>query len=136
MNNLSEPQFGPKNFMSLEKPVFSRIGMHVNMDPETEDEHEWELEQNTRPGKLVDLPSHVTLHTFQRHIDRAGIRGYINNPYKPDESDTSGSRTFIHDPIVYKLDGAHWIYEGHHRIAASRLKGEPSLKVHMFDLDS
>lgn len=131
----SKRQFGPRNFIDLRKPVFQKI--NVSSHPETfgedEDLERQEAADNTRehqyPHEMYDLPHHQTVHTTQDTVDRAGIRSYIDKPNNPEHYGEDGYDA----PEVFHHKGNFWVYEGHHRIIASRLRGEPSTKVHFWD---
>jgi hypothetical protein len=64
------------------------------------------------------------LFTEQEHFGTQGIRHYIDNPTV--RTPSAGNDK----PEVYPdRDGDLWINEGHHRIIASRLRGEPYINV-------
>jgi hypothetical protein len=71
------------------------------------------------------LDRNTPLFTFQDSFGTRGIRHYVDNPNQPT------SEAFAETPQVYNTeDGRLWISEGHHRIIASRLRGEPYIDVH------
>lgn len=88
---------------------------------------------------VVDLPATLKLNTTQSHYGTLGIRRYIDQPDAPHTS--SGHRLSKNNrstdiPQVYSEGGELWIHEGHHRIIASRLSGEPSIQVQYWDGDN
>ena len=128
-------KFGPQNDIPLTKDVFKRVNVVSHPEQFGEDE---ELDRqlaadDTRthqhPHEMHDLPAHQAVHTTQDTVDRAGIRSYIDKPNNPEHWTEEGYDA----PEVYHHQGKMWIYEGHHRIIASRLRGEPSIKVHFWD---
>lgn len=129
-------QFGPRNWISTEKPVFKDINVISHPEQVGTDE-DWdrledaqESQQLFHPHEMTDLPAHVEVHTTQGLVDRAGIRSYIDQP----NDHTRWDDEIGYDaPQVYHHKGKLWVYEGHHRIIASRLRGESSLKVQMWD---
>lgn len=81
-----------------------------------------------------DLPTTQPVHTSQERFGAQGIRKYMKNPEST--SETSEGRDHTEDlPEVYSHGGKIWIYEGHHRILASRLRGDSSIPVHYWQAD-
>ena len=70
------------------------------------------------------LDRNTPLYTFQDSFGTRGMRHYVDTP----NENTPGARS--EKPEVYNTeDGKLWIREGHHRIIASRLRGEPYIDV-------
>lgn len=84
------------------------------------------VDSNIKYGYTVrhHLPKDVPLYTAQGRFDTAGVRHYYDNPSQklPDPGHVR--------PIVWRdSQGKHWIKEGHHRIIASRLRGDEAIPV-------
>jgi hypothetical protein len=142
MGNLSnqfepERKFGPKNEMPTTKPVFKKINIISHPELENTDEENSRMDSAMKTRDLAifhDLPSNVEVHTSQSQIDRAGIRSYIDNRNSHTNKVSHpvfGSGPDV--PEVYRHSGKLWLFEGHHRLAASRLKGETSTKVSLWN---
>jgi len=108
-------------------PMTGRVArMHnityVPLSEEEESEHDYMAGE----GNLVHyrLQNHEPLFSQQTHFQTQGVRHFMDTPYDLKnfkEGDT---------PVVYPdNDGALWINDGHHRIIASRLKGDPYIDV-------
>lgn len=81
------------------------------------------------PEDMVDIPFHQVLHTSQSSVDSPGLRAYVDRPNNPEEwKDDVG----FDAPEVVEHKGRLWIHDGHHRIIASRLRGERSFKAHFW----
>lgn len=75
------------------------------------------------------IPASQTLHTTQKHLDARAVKSYMqgNEP----EFDTEYEDNVPYDPeLLVSERGTHWIDEGHHRLVASRLRGDPSRRVY------
>lgn len=131
-------QFGPKSWIPTDKPVFKNINVisHPELIDSDEDWNRHEDAQETlsyaHPHEMVDLPAHVEVHTTQLSVDRAGIRSYVD---RPNDHTRWDDEIGFDAPQVYQHSGKLWVYEGHHRIIASRLRGEPSIKVQMWNAE-
>ena len=76
--------------------------------------------------KIINLRRDTPLRTFQDTFGTRGIRHYVDNP-----GQLTGD-AWSEKPQIYNgPDGKLWIREGHHRIIASRLRGEPSIEVQL-----
>lgn len=129
-------QFGPKSWMPTDKSVFKNINVIAHPEQKDTDE-DWSRHDaalNTRfhvePHEMKDLASDVPVHTTQTSVDRAGIRSYVDQPNDHTRWDDDNG---YDAPEVYHHEGKLWVYEGHHRIIASRLRGEPSIKAQIWD---
>jgi len=81
------------------------------------------------PHDMVDIPFDQVLHTSQQAVDAPGLRAYVDKPNNPEEwKDDYGYDA----PQVFSHKGKLWIHDGHHRIIASRLRGEQSFKAHFW----
>jgi hypothetical protein len=126
------------NNIPMNKPVFKNIGItYHEEDPTSEERFSREeaadsTKEHQHPEDMYHLSSKVELHTSQEAADRAGIRSYVDKPNDPDEwYDDIGYDA----PEVYHYHGKEWIHDGHHRIIASRLRGESSIRVHYWQAD-
>lgn len=67
------------------------------------------------------------LNTMQTYLHGPTVRKYMKNP--PSKDPHSPGEPYL--PWVYKAPrGSKWIEEGHHRIVASRLRGDTSTDVY------
>jgi hypothetical protein len=84
------------------------------------------------------LASHP-LHTTQSHYGTKGIRRYVNNPNASHLGGMGHVQTTDPEdeelPQIYRHGGLDWINEGHHRILASRLRGESSIQVYYWNAE-
>jgi hypothetical protein len=68
-----------------------------------------------------------TLNTAQSHLHGPTVREYMKNP--PEENPHAPGEPYL--PEVYQTTrGSKWIDEGHHRIVASRLRGDYGTEVY------
>jgi hypothetical protein len=105
-------------------PMTGRVArMHnITYVPMTEDEKEQEghyqipEENDSHPYRLYH---YEPLYSTQEHFGTRGIRNYVDTPPGSNEK-----------PVIFPDDeGDLWIHDGHHRIIASRLRGEPYIDV-------
>jgi hypothetical protein len=129
-------QFGEPNWMPTNKTAIR--GVNIVSHPEQHGSGEEmdrqidadETMNHSRPEDMWDMPASQELHTSQTHVDRAGVRSYIDRPNDPEHWDENNG---YDAPSVYEHQGKLWIHEGHHRIIASRLRGDSSIKVHYWN---
>lgn len=86
--------------------------------------------QTTRSGEgesLGYLTPSTTVHTAQSHLHLPTLRKYINY----DEPETDPDTGLDYHPTVLhnQQTGSVWMDEGHHRLIASRLRGDLSREV-------
>lgn len=131
----------------LNQKQFSRLGMDASIvkkvgiiahDPKEDRTDEGmdrehastSTKEHQNPEDMWSMPASEELHTTQGSLDKSGIRHFIDHPNNPEHwKEGEGYDA----PQVYSHQGKTWIYEGHHRIMASRLRGEHSIKVHHWD---
>ena len=122
----SAPKYGKDIDGVSYVPMTGRVARMHNItyvpmsEEEQEDEghHEYP-EFRAHPYRLYhDEP----LYTTQKHFVARGIRKYIDRP-QDDPHDDDKPHLFSDD------SGDLWIHDGHHRIIASRLRGEPYIDV-------
>jgi hypothetical protein len=110
-------------------PMTGRVArMHnITYIPMSENEmsaeghYEYTEEYPSHPYRLYRTEP---LSTTQEHFGTRGIRHYVDNPEEPTPSASAEK------PILFADDyNDLWIHEGHHRIIASRLRGEPYIDV-------
>lgn len=83
------------------------------------------------PSKLHDTApvESVALDSLRSSQSRVTAHGVVQHAAKP--SDTAQGQDL---PLVYRMpDGTHVIGDGHHRLVASRLRGEHSARVRVVD---
>ena len=73
---------------------------------------------------IIDLGRDVVLHTGQDTLSSSTVQKYQNNP---------GAENDTPYPTVFTYGNKLWVHDGHHRIVASRLRGEPSIAVQHWD---
>ena len=74
------------------------------------------------------VSSDETLHTAQSHLHGPTVREYMKDGGPEEDPDYPG-RKYL--PEVYETPrGSKWIDEGHHRIVASRLRGDYGTEVY------
>lgn len=110
-------------------PMTGRVArMHnityIPLTDEEQDEHMFRIENTSH--SVYRLYRDEPLFTYQEHFGTQGIRHYIDRPNDYGEG--------IDKPQIYPdEDGDLWINDGHHRIIASRLRGEPYIDVYKHD---
>lgn len=121
------PNVGPEPQI----PMTSRVArMHnityvpMSVDEQEEEGHYLYSDEDEYPAHPYRLYRDEPLYTTQEHFGTRGVRHYVDNP---ESLTTSASADKPH--IFSDDDGAFWINEGHHRIIASRLRGEPYIDV-------
>lgn len=108
------------------KDLPSKVG--VTFDPNYEaweeavDKTESALVMGYKPSEM-ELPSTQRLHTGQDTVDTDTVSKY--------SSDSSDKK-----PVVVSRRGKMWIHDGHHRIIASRARGDKSITVDHMNLDT
>jgi hypothetical protein len=110
-------------------PMTGRVARMHNItyvpmsDEEQEQEGHYQI-PDENDAHLYRLYRDEPLYTTQEHFGTRGVRHYVDNPGTPT---TSGSNE---KPVIFPDDeGDLWIHDGHHRIIASRLRGEPYIDV-------
>ena len=133
-DNLSPKQF---DRLSMGAPIVKNLGI-VAHDPKEDDTEEgfnrteamYANKEHHHPGDMWDMPASEELHTTQSVLNKSTIRHFVDNPNNPEEwKDGEGYNA----PEVYTHQGKLWVHEGHHRLIASRLRGDSSTKVHHWD---
>lgn len=78
-------------------------------------------------GSRGSLSAHEVVNTAQSHLHIPTLRKYIGY----DEPETDEDTGLAYNPeVAYNLDtGRIWMDEGHHRMVASRLRGDLSREV-------
>jgi hypothetical protein len=121
------PEYTVSFFGEPRIPMTGRVArMHnITYVPLTKDESmEHDMAHEGTRYNEYRLHRDEPLFTEQSHFGTMGIRHYVDNPTV--NTAWAGSDK----PEVYPdRDGALWINEGHHRIIASRLRGEPYIDV-------
>lgn len=144
MGNEPEAKRGHEQIENL-LPMTGRVPRMHNItwhdEEEDPDYHEQREEDSwdymPAHPEVVDLPASHPLHTTQTHYGTRGIRRYVDDPNASHIGGIGHVQVIDEEeeelPKVYHHEGADWIADGHHRIMASRLRGEPSIKVHYWD---
>ena len=103
--------------------VFKAVGIRswpLEELPTESDKREFGLERQS------SIRHDEPLNTMQNYLHGPTVRKYMNNP--PGENPHFPGEPYL--PEVYKTTrGSRWIEEGHHRIVASRLRGDDSTDV-------
>ncbi len=94
----------------------------------------WPMEESPTMTREFGLESeggvsrNETLHTAQDYLHGPTIRKYMTEGAPEEDPDYEG-RKYL--PEVYQTEmGRKWIDEGHHRIVASRLRGDYGTEVY------
>jgi hypothetical protein len=96
---------------------------------------------NRQLNQLIDSAPVVErrldqLTAIQHTVKKDRVMAYIDKP----NLRRAGTRDPVHGglvdlPIVVRMDGVDHLHDGHHRVTAAKLLGEPSIKVRFVDLD-
>lgn len=74
---------------------------------------------------------------IQGTINRERLGQHLANPKMNVEGTrASGHGMLIDRPVVVKVGGTFYIHDGHHRLTAQALRGLPTAKVRLIDLDA
>jgi hypothetical protein len=83
-------------------------------------------------GDTTTLQRHETLRTSQGYLHRPTLAKYIVEGAPEMDPDYPGEEVPYHPDVFSFGDrGNQWIDEGHHRITASRLRGDSSLTANL-----
>jgi hypothetical protein len=109
---------GAKSFLERHKMYFSSEGSRKD-DQRMEEAGQNRPEQpEIREFSLID-----PLFTDSKFIDKNAIDKYMGTP----NAQSEGSSADL--PEVYSHGGVNWINDGRHRILASRMRGDKTIKV-------
>ena len=75
----------------------------------------------------------ASIRTAQQLVDGNGVRGYIQR-IAAGQGVTGRAGSDM--PVVYKIDGKHYIEDGNHRVVAAKLMGEQTIRARVIDLDN
>jgi hypothetical protein len=97
----------------------------ITHDTIDKDPFPWPIEREGGwSSKMLSVST--PLHTRQGHLDPAVVERYKTG---------AGSGGRKDPPEVVRYQGEHLMLNGHHRMAAARLKGQKRLKVNFKDID-
>lgn len=120
---------GNRDRLDMGHPLIRNLGIHVLPESQAP---EWDPSFNTshihqlNPNEMSRLSSYQRLFTTQSSLHIPTLEHFLQNPNDP----TRWIEAEGYDaPHIYTFKGDTWIHEGHHRIAASRLRGESSTQV-------
>lgn len=74
------------------------------------------------------ISQNETLNTAQNYLHAPTLRKYIKGNV-PEKHPDYGNADYLPE-VLETVRGSKWIDEGHHRIVASRLRGDPDIKVY------
>lgn len=85
------------------------------------------------------ISHYETVHTSQGHLHAPTLRKYLEGDVPEFDEDYAGddgepSTVRYHPEVAESPQGNKWVLEGHHRIVASRLRGEHSMDTWHTDL--
>jgi hypothetical protein len=127
----AEDNLNQQQFMSMKAPVVKTHGIHHRRNS-PEILFDGDVGADTSPSNWEQLSSHEPLYTKQTQLYKPAIRQYVDRPNNPEEfKDDYGYDV----PQLYRFKDRLWVDEGHHRILASRLRGEASTTVAIRDMD-
>lgn len=85
------------------------------------------------------LPHHETVHTSQTHLHAPTLRKYIAGEVPEFDEDYASedrpSDVRYHPEVGMTERGNRWMLEGHHRLVASRLRGDYSSDIWHTDIE-
>jgi len=94
----------------------------------------WPMESMPTENRLHGLENeggvsaNETLHTAQSHLHGPTVRKYMENG-APEEDPHGEGRKYLPE-VYFSPRGHRWIDEGHHRLVASRLRGDFGTEVY------
>jgi len=107
-------------------PTIKRYGVNYTSEEAPHLTGEVDGYGQQHPDEMWDMPSDVQLHTSQESVDTGTLKHFREQPNDPNNYvEAEGYDA----PQVYHHDGKYWISEGHHRVLASRMRGDSSTKV-------
>ena len=120
---------GNRDTIDMGHPLIKGLGIHVLPEHESPEWDPWfnadHLHQ-VHPHEMSHLSAHQSLFTTQSSLSIPTLEHFLRNPNDPSRwIEAEGYDA----PHIYTFNGDTWINEGHHRIAASRLRGESSMPV-------
>jgi hypothetical protein len=107
------------------KPFLEKHSMYFSSEGDRKDDERMEEAGSNRPDKpeVREISSIDPLFTDSKFIDKDAINKYLDSP----GTESEGSSPDM--PEVYSHGGVNWINDGRHRILASRMRGDKSIKV-------
>lgn len=86
------------------------------------------------PIREVPIDSLVAI---QHTVDRKQVEHYIDNGGKVRRGTThTGHGGVVDTPIVVRCKGTSYLFDGHHRTVAAKLRGMRTIKARYVDLDA
>ena len=111
-------------FVSMEGHAAQKVGISFDRSGGGLEGNAAELNFKNGNHTWVNLPADVPLKSTQTTFDTAGVRHYYDSPNErlPETKNST--------PMIWRdTAGNHWVHDGHHRIIASRLRGDASIHV-------
>lgn len=90
----------------------------------------WPTDDSVAVPTTISVSS---IRTAQSLVDGIGVRGYIQ---RIAAGQGVAGRAGSDMPVVYKIDGKHYIEDGNHRVVAAKLMGESTIRARVVDLDN
>lgn len=87
-------------------------------------------------AKIEDVPL-SDLWGVQRHVNAERLQSHLESPdLVPAGARGPGHGGLIDIPTVVRIGGKSVIHDGHHRATAAHLRGQPSIRARVVDLDA
>jgi hypothetical protein len=89
-----------------------------------------------KTGTLGEVSLHQPIHATQTHVAQEHLNRYRHSSEAPVHNAEERTDMDRVAPMFVKHEGRLHAIEGHHRIGAAMLRGDPSIKGWTFDLDN
>jgi len=84
--------------------------------------------QDVKLSELYGLQRHVNAERLQAHYDNPGLI--------PMGTRAPGHGGLVDVPTIVRVGGRLFAHDGHHRATAAHLRGQPSIRARVVDLDA
>jgi hypothetical protein len=91
------------------------------------------LQKRIADAPVKDVPVSKIHSNGQKSVRVDQVEHYIGDPDATPHS--HGGKHPVDHPIIVKVGGKSYAYDGHHRVTAATLRGEKSIKARFVDLD-
>jgi hypothetical protein len=95
-----------------------------------------EINSAIKKAPVVDIPLQG-LRAIQHSVKPHRVDQYLRDPgLRPPGDLHNKARTPVDHPIIIQQGGKRYIWDGHHRTTASKLRGDKSVKARLVDFDA